>query len=267
MPELPESVARAKEMKKALVGKTITHIEVLQPKCLNVSEDAFTGALTGSQIIDVAHRGKWMMTETSTGWWLLCLGMGGEVLFVTRDTLPEKYRLIIDFQDDSCLAVNFWWFGYSHYVKQLETHAMTSQLGPDAWPMTLEEFTELLDNRRGGIKTFLLNQKHIAGMGNVYVQDPLFMAGLHPLRTINSLSHAEIKALWEGIQNYLGESIALDGAMWEKNLYGKRGGWDDSHFLVAYQEGKPCPRCGTEIEKVKTGSTSSYICPACQPLT
>lgn len=267
MPELPEIVARAQEMKRELVGKTIVGIEVLQPKCLNIDETDFIQALSGAQILDVVHRGKWVFTHTAKGWLLLCLGMGGEILHVTRDTLPEKYRLIFDFSDQTCLAINFWWFGYVHYVTTLDAHAMTASLGPDAWKLTLEAFQALLDKRRGSIKSFLLNQKRIAGIGNVYVQDPLFKAGLHPLRTIDTFSDREIKSLWQAIQETLQESIDLGGAKWEQNLSGDHGGWDASHFLVAYQEGKPCPQCGATVEKIKTGSTSSYICPVCQPVS
>lgn len=111
MPELPEITVRAREMKKELVNKTIANIEVLQPKCLNVPEETFVEALTGAQLLDVTHRGKWLFVETSQGWLLMGLGMGGELLLVTRDTLPEKYRLIFDFTDGTCLAVNFWkWY-------------------------------------------------------------------------------------------------------------------------------------------------------------
>jgi formamidopyrimidine-DNA glycosylase len=263
MPELPEIVARAREM-QALVGKTIVDIEVLQPKCLNISVETFVESLNGAQILDVGHRGKWVIVETSQGWLLLGLGMGGEILLVTRDTLPEKWRLIFDFADGTCLAVNFWWFGYAHYVRDLADHSMTVDLGPDAWGLTLDEFRELLQGRRGGIKSFLLNQKRIAGIGNVYAQDPLFAAGIHPLRSINSLSNEEIEVLWRSIQGMLQESIDLGGTYWEQNLYGERGGWGEGHFLVAYREGKPCPKCGAVIEKIKTGSTSTHICPVCQ---
>jgi formamidopyrimidine-DNA glycosylase len=266
MPELPEIVARASEMKQELVGKTIAGIEVLQPKCLNVPEEVFVDALDGAKILDVTHRGKWVFVETSQGWLLLNLGMGGEILLVTRTTLPEKYRLIIDFDDDTCLAVNFWWFGYAHYVLDLDEHSMTAKLGPDALELTLEEFRELLRGRRGGIKSLLLNQKRVAGIGNVYVQDPLFKAGIHPLRSIKTLNDEEIEALWKAIRETLQESIESGGAKWERNLYGERGGWDESHFLVAYREGESCPRCGTIVEKLKTGSTSSYICSVCQTI-
>ena len=265
MPELPEIVARAREM-QALVGKTIVDIEISQPKCLNLPVESFVESLTGAQILEVSHRGKWVVVGTSQGWLLLGLGMGGEILLLTRNRLPEKWRLVFDFVDETCLVVNFWWFGYAHFVRDLGDHPMTVDLGPDAWGITLEHFRELLQGRRGGIKAFLLNQKRIAGIGNVYVQDPLFIAGIHPLRKIDSLSDDEIESLWRSIQEILQESIDLGGTYWELNLYGQRGGWDESHLVIAYQEGKPCPQCGTLIEKIKTGSTSSFICPNCQSL-
>jgi formamidopyrimidine-DNA glycosylase len=143
---------------------------------------------------------------------------------------------------------------------------MTAQLGPNMLDMTLDEFRGLLRGRRGAVKTFLLDQKRIAGIGNVYVQDPLFKAGLHPLRPINTLSDEKIVRLWEALRETLQESIDQGGSAWERNLYDEKGKWDTNFFLVAYQEGEPCPTCGTVVEKIKTGSTSSYICPNCQPL-
>jgi formamidopyrimidine-DNA glycosylase len=248
------------------VGKTIEGVEVLQPKSLNLSEEAFATALTGARLLDVRHRGKWILVETTKGWLLLNLGMGGEILLVSRDTLPEKHRIIFDFDDETCLAINFWWFGYVHYVKILDDHPMTAKLGPDVLSLSLDEFRELLRGRRGGTKSLLLNQSRIAGIGNVYVQDPLFKAGVHPLRAISTLSDEEVAALWHAIQEMLRESIDHGGSSWELNLYGEKGSWDDGFFLVGYREGQPCPTCGTTIEKIKTGSTSSYICPVCQPL-
>jgi formamidopyrimidine-DNA glycosylase len=266
MPELPEITVLARQMKTELVGKTLTNVEVLQPKCLNVSKEAFVDALTGSRLLDVTHRGKWILVETTQGWLLLSLGMGGEILLTTRDTLPEKYRLIFDFDDGTCLAVNFWWFGYAHFAADLADHTPTARLGPNALSLTLDQFRELLRGRRGAIKSFLLNQHHIAGIGNVYVQDPLFKAGIHPLQPINTLSDDEITALWRAIQETLQESIDLGGSAWEQDLHGEKGRWDGSLFLVAYREGELCPVCGTTVVKIKTGSTSGYICPSCQPL-
>jgi formamidopyrimidine-DNA glycosylase len=266
MPELPEITIFARDMRKELVGRMISAIEVLQPKCLNVPVADFQAVLTGAEICDVTARGKWLQIETTQGWLLLGLGMGGEILLTDRGNLPEKYRLIFDLADDSCIAINFWWFGYAHYTADLADHKMTAQLGPNALDLTLDEFQDLLRGRRGAVKTFLLDQKRIAGIGNVYVQDPLFKAGLHPLRPINTLGDDELAGLWKALRETLLESIDQGGSVWELNLYGEKGKWDTSFFLVAYQEGQPCPVCGTTVEKIKTGSTSSYICPACQPL-
>ena len=132
--------------------------------------------------------------------------------------------------------------------------------------LTPDEFRELLYGRRGGIKSFLLNQKQIAGIGNVYVQDPLFKAGIHPLRRINTLSDDEVAALWRAIRDTLQESIDQGGSAWERNLYGEKGGWDETFLRVGYREDQLCPTCGTPVVKIKTGSTSSYVCPACQSL-
>lgn len=266
MPELPEITVLAHQMKAELVGKTIVGLDVLQPKILNVPEQDFREALTGAQVVDVAHHGKWIEVETTQGWLLLGLGMGGEILLISGDELPEKRRLVIDFHDGTQLAVNYWWFGYAHYAADLSEHKMVSKLGPDALDLPLDAFRELLRGRRGGVKAFLLNQSRIAGIGNVYVQDPLFVARIHPLRKIDTLSDDEVEALWAAIQKTLYQSIDLGASAWEMDLHGVKGRWDESYFLVAYQEGKPCPECGTTVEKIRTGSTSSFICPQCQAL-
>jgi formamidopyrimidine-DNA glycosylase len=265
MPELPEIAAFARDMQKELVGRTISGMEVLQPKCLNVPEETFRSALAGARILAMEAHGKWLQVNVTAGWLLLNLGMGGEILLTDRDHLPEKVRLIFDFADGQCLAVNFWWFGSAHYVKELADHPQVSALGPDFMSLRLDDFRELLRGRRGGIKAFLLDQKRMAGIGNVYVQDPLFKAGIHPLRTIDTLREEEIEALYRAIQETLQESIDHGGAAYELNLYGEKGGWDSSFLLVAYREGEPCPNCGTAVQKIKTGSTSTHICPQCQP--
>ncbi len=267
MPELPEITARAREM-QGLVGKRIARIEVLQPKCLNVPPETFVEALTGARVLAVTHRGKWIFVETTQGWLLLNLGMGGELLLVTRDALPEKRRLVFDFDDGACLTVNFWWFGYAHHVPagELDSHAMTAKLGPNALDLTANDLWDLLQGRRGRIKSYLLDQSHVAGIGNAYIHDILFMARLHPLRKANTLTDAEVDALAEAIRAGLEPSIEKGGAFYEMNLYGQKGGFAMDDILVGYKEGKPCPVCGAPIEKIKTGSNSSFVCPRCQPL-
>ena len=266
MPELPEITVLAHQMKTELVGRTISGVEVLQPKCLNLPGDQFTEAVTGARLVDVRQHGKWILSETTQGWLLLNLGMGGEILLVTRDSRPEKHRALLDFTDGSTLAVNFWWFGFLHYTPALDEHSMVGKLGPDMMRLSLAEFRELLAGRRGGIKSFLMNQSRVAGIGNVYIQDPLFKAGVHPLRAIPTLTDEEIERLWRAIRETLQESIDLGGSHWEQDLYGEHGRWGSDFFLVAYREGKPCPSCGTPVVKIETGSTAGFVCARCQPL-
>jgi formamidopyrimidine-DNA glycosylase len=255
-------------MKEALVGRAIVGIEVLQPKCLNVPEKDFAEALNGARLLDVTCHGKWIFVETSKGWLLLNLGMGGEILHVTRSTLPEKRRLIFDFDDNTCLTLNFWWFGYAHYVASdgLDSHAMSAKLGRNANDLTSEDLRAMLKGRRGRIKSFLLNQSHVAGIGNAYIHDILFMAQLHPLRAIGGLTDTEVNGLADSIQKGLRPSITKGGAFYEVGLRGEKGGFTMEDILIGYREGKPCPVCGTAIEKIKTGSTSSFICPVCQSI-
>lgn len=269
MPEAPEIASRSTEMNTALKDKVIRSVEVVQPKCLNVSIEEFSAALVTAVIQEVTYHGKWIMVSTTRGWLLLNLGMGGEILLVTRNTMPEKYRLVFDFTDGTCLAVNFWWFGYAFHVKhdELNTIPMFARLGPNVLDITLEDFSALLGSQKGKtkIKAFLLDQSRLAGIGNAYIHDILFLARLHPNRLVTSLSDAERTGLYNAIQDGLRPSLKKGGAFYETNLYGQKGGFLMEDVLIGYREGNACPHCGTSIVKIRTGSTSSFICPTCQP--
>lgn len=264
MAELPEIFLISRQMNKELVGKTISGVEIKQPKCLNIPPEDFSSTLYEARISDVGYHGKWIIVDTSHGWLLLCLGMGGEILLVNHDALPEKYRVIIDFTDLSCLSVNFWWFGYIHFADQLKNHKMTSGLGPNAIDLNFTGLRTLMKGRRGSLKTFLLDQDRIAGIGNFYIHDILFQSRLHPMRTIQTLSDEEIMSLATSIHNRLQLSISKSGFYYELDLYGKKGGFELSDLMIGYKENQPCPICRTAIQKIKTGSTQSFICPECQ---
>jgi len=269
MPEAPEIASRSDEMNTALKNKMIREIEIIQPKCLNMSAEAFTAALVTAVIQKVSYHGKWIMVDTTRGWLLLNLGMGGEILLVTRRTMPEKYRLVFDFADNTCLAVNFWWFGYAFHAKQNELNniPMIARLGPNVLDLSLQDFNAILNTQKGKlrVKALLLDQSKIAGIGNAYIHDILFLAGLHPNRLVTSLTETERNGLYHAIQDGLHPSLKKGGAFYETNLYGQKGGFTMEDVLIGYREGKPCPRCGTSIMKIRTGSTSSFICPTCQP--
>jgi formamidopyrimidine-DNA glycosylase len=264
MAELPEIYLIAQQMNTELVGKIISGVEIIQPKCLNITPEAFTAALDKAQISEVAYHGKWICINTTHGWLMLCLGMGGELLLVNRKTLPEKRRVVFDFTDDSCLSVNFWWFGYVHYADLQKNHKMTAGLGPNAIDLDPINLRDLFKGKRGTLKTFLLDQNRIAGIGNFYIHDILFQSRLHPLRSIQTLSDEEITALARSIHDRLQLSISKGGFYYEVNLYGQKGGFGMGDLVIGYKENQPCPICSTPIQKIKTGSTQSFICPKCQ---
>lgn len=268
MPELPEIASRARELQAEIVGKTIAGVQVLQPKCLNVTVADFQSAMTGAQIEAVSHHGKWIFFRTSRGWFLLNLGMGGEILLVSPASLPEKRRLVVDFNDQTSLAINFWWFGYAHYaaLERLQEHVMTAKLGPNALDLTMDELRKQIQGNRTRVKAFLLDQSKIAGIGNAYIHDILFLARLHPLRTLDTLADNEILQLHDGIHQGLEPALLKNGAFYEVDIHGHKGGFAMEDILIGYRENQPCPCCGTPIQKIKTGSTSSFICPSCQSL-
>ncbi len=268
MPELPEIASRAREMNQHLAGKTIAAIEVLQPKSLNVPAEVFITALTGATLGSTTYRGKWIVVQTNKGWLLINLGLGGEILLVTRSTLPEKRRLIFDFSDSTCLTINFWWFGYIHYapLNQLAQLPMLAKLGPNALDISPDQFRALFTGQRSAVKSFLLDQSHLAGIGNAYIHDILFLAKLHPLRSIQTLSPDDIDGLFQAIHRGVQPSLDKGGAFYETSILGQKGGFLFEDILIGYRENQPCPTCGTPIQKIKTGSTSSFICPNCQRL-
>jgi formamidopyrimidine-DNA glycosylase len=267
MPEAPEITSRAREMDSALRGKVIQSLEIIQPKCLNLAPEEFSHYITGAEIESVTPRGKWIMVKTTQGWILINMGMGGEILLVDRNHLPVKHRLILDFSDSSCLSINFWWFGYVHFCapEELAHHPMIVKLGPDVLSLEENEFTGLLRSQKGKVKIFLLDQNKVAGIGNAYIHDILFLARIHPNRPIASLTDEEIHGLFQAIQDGLRPSLAKGGAFYELNLFGEKGGFLMEDIIIGYRENTPCPLCGTPIQKIKTGSTSSFICPHCQP--
>lgn len=270
MPELPEIVVKTKQMEKDIVGKRIANVEARQPKNLNVPVEDFAKTIKGKTIAGVSAKGKWFFIRLNSAHYLLInLGMNADMLYFSpKQKLPEKYQFKLTFADKSGFTIQFQWFGYIHLVheKNLKKHRLTGKLGtsPIEKEFTLEHFKELLGKRKARIKNFLLDQKNIAGIGNVYVQDILFKAKLHPNRLISSLSEKEIGGLYKAIKEVLNYSIQLGGLAYEKDFYGQNGKLTVEKFLVGYKPGKPCPTCKTTIEKIRTGSTSTYICPKCQ---
>jgi formamidopyrimidine-DNA glycosylase len=286
LPELPELVVWARQFRAEIVGKAITAAETPQPKCLNAPPDEVAAFLTGRAVKDARERGKWLILDLAPdGHLLLNLGMGGDFHYRRPGarsgappgttppgaSSPEKYQFKLTFSDGSELALRFSWFGYVHIARsgELARHAMTASLGPSPLDpdMDVVRFRRMVAARpRRSVKSLLLDQKVLAGIGNVYAQDPLWGARLHPDRRLGSLSPAEVDALWVSLRGVLERSIAKGGLAYERDLHGNPGGYEREDYDVAYRTGEPCPRCGAAVQKIKTGATSTHLCPECQKL-
>lgn len=296
MPELPEIAVLAAQMTDELTGKTVAAVDVRQPKCLNVSPEELAAGLVGRNLGQTSQLGKWLVTPVTgsadgdgESRLAINLGMGGDLLYhrasapgqapVSAETAspqpdqpeqPAKYQVRLDFADGSALTARFWWFGHVHLIASSgggsgsHDHP-TKELGPSPLDLTEAEFAALIaHSKASGVKSFILDQRRLAGVGNVYAQDPLWLARIHPLRKAGSLTPEEVSALHTALCSVLKTSIAKRGLQYERDLYGNPGGYGRDDYAVAYREGEACPRCGEAITKIKTGSTSTYICPACQ---
>jgi formamidopyrimidine-DNA glycosylase len=272
--ELPELVHLAAQLDHELPARIIERVEIGQPKCLNVDPAEMIAALTGARITKARTRGKWIVADLSAGGHvLLNVGMGADVLlYETIEARTTKDRVTIDlgFADGSGLTIRFWWFGHFHLVGagKLDEHAPSAGVGPSPLSegFTADVLATICAGRRTPIKTVILDQKLVGGIGNVYGQDPLFYARIHPMQPAKSLSRPQVDALHESIRRVLTEALERGGHGYELDLYGNHGGYTMDRVAVAYKDGQPCPTCGTTIVKIKTGSTSTCICERCQPL-
>lgn len=271
MPELPDLVVLANSMNQALRGKGIAGVTINQPKCLNTSPEEFSRRVTGRRLEGFRQRGKWVLTDLDDGAALAFnLGMGGEMRLHGPNDEPDHQheRVVFRFEDGDQLWIHHWWFGHVHYVPLggLDAHPQISVLGtePLGEDFTVGRLSEMLSGKRGRIKNYLLDQKFIAGIGNVYVQDILWYARLHPMRPANTLDAADVERLHSAIRRVLQEGIDAGGGYGEQDVWGNQGAYGE-RLQVGYKPGKPCPECGTIIEEVRVGQTTSYLCPQCQP--
>jgi len=270
--ELPEITRLAGQMSKELSGKEVQDVHVRQEKCLNMDKEEFGRGIKGKKVVNAFNKGKWIFVELSGGKVLLLnLGMGGDILYyLPQSQWNEEYQCRFRFSDQSGFTCKFWWFGYIRLLdqEQLASDKDTKDiaLSPIDDGFSREYFRRVLINNRSQVKKLILDQKKISGIGNMYIHDILFLAGVHPSKTVNTLSNEQIDRLYDAIVATIGKACKSNGCAYEKDFYGNTGGVATDWFLIGYREGHSCPNCGNKVEKIKTGSTSSFVCPCCQPL-
>ena len=272
MAELPEIAKLAGQMKDTLCKKTIKKINIIQEKCANIPVDEFKNRTVGAKITDVYNKGKWIITSLDNSEnILLSLGMGADILyFDSENNLPDKYQIKVLFTDDTGYTARFWWFGKFLLAStcELASESNTKDIAmhPFDERFTFEYFSSILKNKKTQIKAFLMDQKNVGGIGNMYMHDILFKAKLHPQKKISEMNGNEISLLYYSIIEVLNLSRDKGAFAYENDFFGQKGNFTTDYFLIGYIENQPCPVCGENIISIETGSTSTFICPDCQKL-
>ena len=270
MPELPEVETVKNELIPHIVGRKITGITffwdgiVKQPTVAD-----FRSRVIGQKITGLTRRGKYLfISMNSDDLLVMHLKMSGSLLISRDSSAPPKYTRAIIHLDKN---TNVFFrdprkFGAMWLLK--DSSSITDKLGPEPLEadFTPQILAQRLRNRKAPIKALLYDQSVIAGIGNMYADESLFAARIHPLRTGGSLSKDEIERLHHAIQQVLRAAIGNKGAS-IVNYYRPSGEPGTAHFefKVAHGRGKTCPICGGDIQRIPIRNRGTYFCPKCQP--
>src|SRR5215216_5074760 len=272
VPELPEVETIRRQLAPAVEGRRLVKIQVLDPRwCDPAPPEAIADALDGRTIEHLGRRGKYLIISMEDDVHLVMhLRMTGNLLLTDEE--PEHTRVRMELDDGRrLLFVDVRRFGTGDVL--LGSHALAeyfaSRLGvePLSPDFTSEALREQARGRRQPVKAFLLNQERVAGVGNIYADEALFRARIHPLRPVGTLKRRQIEALCEAVVATLEAGIDAKGASIDdyRQVDGAQGSFQD-RFLVHTRKGEPCVRCRTPIEKMRAAGRGTYICPRCQRL-
>jgi formamidopyrimidine-DNA glycosylase len=274
MPELPEVENTVRDLKPLLVGRRVQAVQILWPRLVHgKAPEAFAVELTGRQIVNTDRRGKYLLFPLDNGrTWVVHLRMTGQLHLVPVQVEVERHvHAVLDLDNGQQLRYrDARKFGRFYLVDEPES--VVGKLGPE--PLS-ESFTPLelfnrLQGRRTAIKTLLLDQRVVAGLGNIYADEALFMAGINPRRPARTLTQADCNRLHTAIRQTLATAIREGGSSLGGSVLtnyrrpsGVQGRFQQRH-QVYHLAGHPCPICGAPIKRIKLGQRSTHFCPHCQ---
>jgi formamidopyrimidine-DNA glycosylase len=273
MPELPEVETVRERLAPALAGRRFARVEIRDPRLTRPFDpQAVAAALEGERVREVVRRGKYLVVGFDSGRSLLIhLRMTGSIRHAAAGTVADDpYRRAVVRLDDGSDVVyrDVRRFGTWLLVEpgELEPY-LGARLGgePLARTFTARRLGERLSQRRAPIKAALLDQRTLAGMGNIYVDEALWRARIHPMRPANELEPREVALLTRGIKDALRTGIARQGATLRdySTPDGRRGRMQET-FKVYGRTDEPCDRCGAPIEKTRVAGRGTWYCPRCQ---
>jgi formamidopyrimidine-DNA glycosylase len=267
MPELPEVEVIVRELRKKVLNEEIVDIKVHWPKSLVT--DGLARRSVCSTIKSVRRYGKFIIFQLDHLYMLVHLRMTGR-LIVSNAGRFDKAQLRVQLKFRSGKSLLFYdtrKFGRVYLTA--DANMFLGSLGVDALDtrFSAKNFKVLLGNKTGIIKPFLLDQRQLAGLGNIYADESLFRAGVHPQRRISSLSVKEMERLYRAIRRVLLESIKHMGTtLADYRTTGGESGRNQNYLRVYGREQNPCVRCKNPIEKKWIGGRGTHFCPVCQPL-
>jgi formamidopyrimidine-DNA glycosylase len=274
MPELPEVETTVRDLRRFLPGRTIDKVLYADwPRMIQTHPvEIFSQLLAGEQILGLERRAKYVIVNLTNDKFLIFhRKMTGNLFFREAGAPSDKYsRVVIGFTDGTELRfTDLRKFGRVYlFLGQTEMNGLLGRLGPEPLldSFTLERFQEILRPRKGTLKPLLLDQTVLVGLGNIYVNEALFVSGLHPMRATQSLNDTERERLYHAIRQVLNAGIDNRGTTLSDYLdgEGKKGNNQETLFVHG-RATEPCRTCGTPIIKIVVGQRGTYLCPTCQP--
>ncbi len=281
MPELPEVETVRRGLDASTLQQTITGAEVLYPRSIGAPEaiQDFIIGVTGTTIQGWHRRGKYLLANLAdaqakpSGWLGVHLRMSGQLLWVAHGVPVHKHtRVILKFGDRQHLRFvdqrtfgQMWWVAPTQTPEQVISGLQ--RLGPEPFSeqFSLEYFREYLRDRKRPIKNALLDQSLVAGVGNIYADEALFLSGIRPTALCGKLTRSQSQRLWEAIRQVLQSGIEAGGTTFSsfKGVTGVNGNYGGEAWVYG-RKGEPCKVCGTPIEQIKLAGRSAHYCENCQ---
>jgi len=274
MPELPEVETVSQGLRRRALGRRILAVEVRHPGVVVGSPEQFVAEIVGRAIVSVQRKGKALALELGAEncaprYLLVRLGMTGQFTVNPGAAPVEPHthvRLALDDGREEIRYRDPRRFGRLRCCTAEELDEIFGRLGPDAPEISRPQFLAALRGRRGPIKSWLMNQQVLAGLGNIYADEALFAAGIHPLSPAGRISAAAAGGLLRAVKSVLRRAVKLQGTSFSDyiDIEGRPGNFLPR--LKVYQRtGEPCRRCKTPIQRLVIGGRSSHFCPDCQP--
>jgi len=267
MPELPEVETIKRDLALRLSGAQLQNLKIYLAKMVRPEPEVFRKLLLGKTLEAISRRGKLLIFEFGETVLLGHLGLTGTLIFKDGPS-PKHTHVVFEFDKGRLFYTDLRQFGWLEALRRedLFRPPFYASLGPDALEISIFQFERLILSTRRKIKGLLLDQKKIAGLGNIYTDEILFRAGIYPERPAASLSREEVKRLYAVMRGVLSRAIELRGSSVRNYVDGQghSGRFQEEH-LVYGKRGRPCPRCGTPLAYRLVATRGTTFCPKCQP--